>query len=123
MYSLNKNQQAIEISQHADIGPGLFLNHGFGIVVNGHTKIGRNCTISTGVVLGETAKGTPIIGDDVFIMAGAKIIGNIRVGNNVMIGANCVVTKDVPDNAFVAGIPGKIIRYNKPASEEEPAIR
>ena len=57
-------------------------------------------------------KGCPIIGDRVYIGAGAKVIGKVRVGNNVAIGANSVVTKDVPDNAVVGGVPAKIINYS-----------
>ena len=56
-------------------------------------------------------KGSPIIGDNVYIATGAKIIGAIKIGNNVAIGANCVVTKDIPDNAVVVGVPGKVISY------------
>ena len=56
-------------------------------------------------------KGYPTIGDNVYIGPGAKIVGAVKVGNNVAIGANCVVTKDVPDNAVVVGVPGKIISY------------
>jgi len=55
--------------------------------------------------------GVPVLGNNVFIGAGAKLFGNIRVGNNVAIGVNCVVTKDVPDNAVIVGIPGKVISY------------
>jgi len=77
--------------------------------------IGKNCNISHQVTLGianrGTHKGVPIIGDNVYIGPGAKIIGDINIGNNVAIGANCVVTKDVPDNAVVVGVPGKVISY------------
>ncbi|MDY6895657.1 MAG: serine acetyltransferase, partial [Thermotogota bacterium] len=87
-----------------------------GIVVNGNVSIGKNCNISPGVTLGQTNrgknKGCPTIGDNVFIASGAKIIGNILVGNNVAIGANCVVIEDVPENSVIVGVPGKIISRN-----------
>lgn len=77
--------------------------------------IGENCNIGQGVTIGIAGrgekKGVPQIGNKVYIAPGAKIIGKIIIGNNVMIGANSVVTKDVPDNAVVAGVPAKIISY------------
>jgi len=103
------------VSYHTKIGSGLFLGHTGGIVVNFKVVIGKNCNISHQVTLGianrGTHKGVPIIGDNVYIGPGAKIIGDINIGNNVAIGANCVVTKDVPDNAVVVGVPGKVISY------------
>ena len=82
-------------------------------MVNGCTRIGRNCNLSHGVTLGQANRGlqtgTPIIGDDVFIGPGAMIFGSVRIGNNVAIGANSVVTKDVPDNAVVVGSPGRVV--------------
>lgn len=106
----------IDISYDTLIGPGFYIGHFGGIVVNQNVIIGRNCNISPGVILGQTnrgpKKGCPIIGDNVFIGPGAKIIGSIVIGNNVAIGANSVVTIDVPDNAVVVGVPGRIVSYN-----------
>lgn len=103
----------VAIPPRTDIGPGLFIGHVGGIVVNGRTKIGKNCNLSQGVTIGQTNRGAkqgcPTIGDNVYIGPNAVIVGRIRVGNNVAIGANCVVTKDVPDNAVVVGIPGRVI--------------
>ena len=77
--------------------------------------IGSNCNLSHGVTIGVTRRGdkmgVPIIGDNVYIGPGAKIIGRVNIGNNAAIGANCVVTKDVPDFGVVVGIPGKVISY------------
>lgn len=85
-------------------------------MINLKSRIGKNCNISQGVTLGVVNrgenKGYPTIGDDVYIGPGAKIVGSVNIGNNVAIGANCVVTKDVPDNSVVVGIPGKVISQN-----------
>ena len=106
----------ISISYKTRIGSGFYIGHFGGIIVNSNAVIGKNCNISHLVTLGITnrgeKKGVPIICDNVYIGPGAKIIGNIRVGNNAAIGANCVVTKDVPDNAVVVGVPGKIISFD-----------
>jgi len=103
----------ISIPFATDIGNGLTIGHFGGIVVNERVRIGNNCNISHGVTLGKTNRGNrngyPQIGDNVYIGPGAKIIGGIRIGNNVAIGANCVVTRDVPDNSVVIGIPGRVI--------------
>ena len=83
-----------------------------GVIVNNDAKIGKNCDIYPGVVVGQTSKNNvPVIGDNCFIGLGSKIIGNIRIGDNVLIAPNAVVTKDIPDNAVVGGIPAKIIKY------------
>ena len=82
-------------------------------MVNGKSVIGKNCNISQGVTLGKANRGKyigyPSIGDNVYIGPGAKIVGAVRIGCNVAIGANCVVTKDILDNSVVVGIPGKVI--------------
>lgn len=103
----------ISIPPETDIGSGFFIGHFGGIVVNPKSVIGRNCNISQGVTLGRANrgrnKGYPTLGDNVYIGPGAVIVGNVRIGNNVAIGANCVVTRDVPDDAVVAGVPGRVI--------------
>jgi serine O-acetyltransferase len=105
----------ISIPHTTKIGSGFYVGHFGCIIVNDKSVIGKNCNISQGVTIGLACrgknKGCPIIGDNVYIGPGAKIIGRVNVGNNVAIGANCVVTKDVPDNAVVAGVPGRIISY------------
>lgn len=105
----------ISISHHIKIGSGFYIGHFGGIVINPNSEIGKNCNISQGVTIGQVNrgpnKGVPILGDNVYIGPGAKMIGKIVIGDNVAIGANCVVTKDVPDNAVVVGVPGKIISY------------
>lgn len=103
----------IQIPSRTKIGRGFYIGHFGGIVVNGATVIGKNCNISQGVTIGQAnrgpRKGCAIIGDNVYIGPGAKIVGHVNIGNNVAIGANAVVTKDIPDNAVVAGVPARII--------------
>jgi serine O-acetyltransferase len=103
----------ISIPFETRIGSGFYIGHFGGIVVNEHCVIGKNCNISHGVTLGVSNRGAmqgcPVIGDNVYIGPGAKIIGAVKVGNHAAVGANCVVTKDVPDHAVVVGIPGRVI--------------
>lgn len=103
----------ILIPTSTNIGPGFYIGYFGGIVVTGGATIGRDCNISYGVGIGRTNRGQrmgcPTIGDRVYIGPGAKIIGKVIVGSDVAIGANAVVTRDVPDGAVVAGIPARII--------------
>lgn len=95
------------------IGEGtVFVHNGLGCVVNECAIIGKNCKILQNVTIGGRGEGsgTPIIGDNVLIGAGACILGGVKVENGVKIGANAVVLKDVPENVTVVGIPAKIIR-------------
>ncbi len=112
-----KRKTGIEIHPGAIIGRNLFIDHGIGVVIGQTTVIGDNVIIFQGVTLGGTGKEQgkrhPTIKNNVFIGSGAKILGNITIGNNVKIGANAVILKDVPDNATVVGIPGKIVKFSK----------
>ena len=92
-------------------GIGLQIWHYGYIIINENARIGRNLTIYPGVEIGHKVPGggCPVIGDNCFIGAGAKIFGKINIGNNVTIAPNTVVTKDVPDNVVVGGIPAKIL--------------
>ncbi len=103
----------IDISPDASIGEGFYIGHFGHIVVNSSTVIGKNCNISQGVTIGIAntgeKKGVPSIGDQVYIAPGAKIIGRIRIGNNVAIGANAVVTNDIPDYSVVVGVPARVV--------------
>lgn len=105
----------IEISDTTSIGDGFYIGHWGCIVINPLSILGRNVDVAQGVILGVSGRGEkrgcPIIGDNVYIGPGAKVIGKIKIGNNVAIGANAVVTKDVPDNAVVAGVPAIIISF------------
>jgi len=107
----------IQIPKSAQIGEGFYIGHYGGITIASDAVIGKNVNISQLVTIGESGQGekagAPTIGDNVYIGAGAKIIGKIKVGNNVKIGANAVIYKDIPDNAIVVSYPGyKIISYN-----------
>lgn len=92
-----------------DIGGGLIIQHGFSTIINAK-KIGKNCHIYQQVTIGYNGTEQPVIGNNVRICCGAKVIGGAHIGNNVVIGANAVVVKDVPDNVIVAGVPAKIIK-------------
>lgn len=98
-----------EIPAATVIGKGLFIDHGYGIVINKHSIIGRSCRIKHGVTIGcktmpdGTQGPSPIIGDRVDIGANAVVLGGIVVGSDVKIGAGAVVTKSVPDGAVVRG--------------------
>lgn len=104
------------IGTKSEIGKGVQFPHPNGIVIGSNTVIGSNCIIYQQVTLGgklvgDAQKGFyPTLGDNVIVFAGAKLIGKINVGNNVIIGANSVVNKDIPSYSIVAGIPARIIR-------------
>lgn len=115
VFLIYKHQQwltGIQIPIGTNVGKGLVFGHFSCIIVNGGAKIGENCTIYQGVTIGGMrGQGSPVIGNNVVIFAGAKIIGKVRVGDYAVIGVNAVVTKDVPDNAVVAGVPAKVLSY------------
>ncbi len=93
----------------SDIGPGLFIQHGFATVVAAR-RVGRNCWINQQVTIGFTrADDRPTIGDDVFVYAGAKVLGDITIRNGARIGANAVVLTDVPERCTAVGVPARIL--------------
>lgn len=94
----------------AKVGKGLSIPHFQGVVVGGGVVLGDNCTVYQQVTLGQSRGKFPVIGDNVTIFAGAKVVGGVHVGDNAIIGANAVVTKDVPANAIVGGIPARVIK-------------
>jgi serine O-acetyltransferase len=107
----------IEIHPGAKIGKGFFIDHGAGVVIGETAEIGKNCVMFHNVTLGgigkEKGKRHPTIGDNVLIGTGATLLGAIKVGNNVKIGANTfVINKNIPDNCTVVGSPAKIVRIN-----------
>jgi len=106
----------IEISRDVAIGSGFYIGHFGGIVVNQSARIGRNCNLSQGVTIGQANRGAnagcPIIGDNVYIGPGAKLVGRVQIGDNAAIGANAVVVKDVPPGVSVGGVPAQVISEN-----------
>ena len=111
MYKAAQILTGIELPCEVEIGENLVIDHFGGIVISGFAKIGRNCRLRNGVVIGirhADETGAPIIGDDVDIGAGAKLLGPIRIGNRVHIGANAVVLRDVPDDCIAVGVPAVV---------------
>jgi serine O-acetyltransferase len=106
----------IEIHPGARIGKRFFVDHGMGVVIGETTIIGDGVLLYQGATLGGTGivkgKRHPTIGNNVVIGAGAKVLGNIAIGDNSYIGANAVVVKDVPANSTVVGVPGRITKQD-----------
>lgn len=94
-----------------DIGPGLYLEHSFATIISARS-IGKNCHINQQVTIGHTEKGSPVVGDNVKIFAGAILFGDITIGDNAIIGAGTLVNKSVPPNCTVAGNPARITRFH-----------
>jgi serine O-acetyltransferase len=116
LYKLAQILTGIELPCEVAVGRGFVIDHFGGIVISGYAKFGDNCRIRSGVVVGlrhVDDKRAPSIGNNVDIGAGAKLLGPIRIGDNVMIGANAVVLCDVPDNSIAVGVPA-IIRSRRP---------
>jgi serine O-acetyltransferase len=103
----------IEIHPGAQIGRGVFIDHGMGVVIGETAIVGDYSLIYQGVTLGGTGKETgkrhPTLGENVVVGAGAKVLGNIQIGNDVRIGAGSVVLRDVPSDCTVVGIPGRVV--------------
>jgi serine O-acetyltransferase len=97
------------IGRGADFGPGFVLIHSLGVVINTNVRGGRNVRIEHGVTIGAEKNESPVLGDDVFIGAGAKIVGGVRIGSRVKIGANAVVVTDLPDGVTAVGIPARVV--------------
>ncbi|QWT17666.1 serine O-acetyltransferase [Collinsella sp. zg1085] len=106
----------VEIHPAAQLGRRLFIDHAMGVVIGETTVIGDDCILYQGVTLGgtgnESGKRHPTLGDRVVVGTGAKVLGNITIANDVRIGGNSVVVKDVPAHCTVVGIPGRVVRQN-----------
>jgi serine O-acetyltransferase len=104
----------IELPYTVELGRGVVFEHQHGIVIHGHAKIGDGCIIRQGVTIGnkslDSPLDAPVIGNYVNIGAGAKILGKVMIGHHASIGANAVVTHDIPDYAVAVGIPAKVIK-------------
>lgn len=113
LFKLVQVVTGIELPAEAEVGEGTRIDHFGNIIVSGYAKLGKNCVLRQGVTIGlknETDPVAPEIGDFVSIGAGAKLLGSIRIGNHVDIGANAVVLCDIPDNCIAVGIPAVIRR-------------
>lgn len=111
------------ISTFAEIGPGFLVAHVGGLVIGGKTTIGKNCDVRQNVTLGGNYNRTdaegrqfPILGDNVSLGAGAVVVGPVKVGSNSIVGANSVVTRDVPEKVIVRGNPAVVIKEKWPES-------
>jgi serine O-acetyltransferase len=121
VHLVNKWLNGCVIGVRASFGPGFVLIHPVGIVINSAARGGRNVWVESGVVIGDNRGRSPLIGDDVFIGSGAKIIGGVRIGSGARVGANAVVLHDVPDGVTVVGIPARPLSRRDPAgSLSEP---
>lgn len=112
----SRRKTGIEIHPAAQIGRGLFIDHGMGVVIGETTQIGDNCTLYQNVTLGGTGKDTgkrhPTLGNNVMVGSGARVLGPITINDNARIAAGAVVLQDVPANATAVGVPAQIVRIN-----------
>lgn len=123
-YKLVQIVTGIDLPCEAEVGRNFVIDHFGGIIVSGYAKFGDNCRIRNGVSIGlrhVEAPCAPVIGDNVDIGAGAKLLGAITIGNNVLIGANAVVITDVPSNSIAMGVPATIKPRFHATSNEQPA--
>jgi putative colanic acid biosynthesis acetyltransferase WcaB len=115
----------IELPSETRVGAGLRIFHGVGLVVHKDVKIGMNCTLRQGVTIGNKGEGSqstqlPLVRNNVEFGAASIVIGDIEIGDNVIIGAGCVVTNDVPSNSIAIGASARI--YNRKSKSEYEAI-
>ena len=123
VYRLNVFFGHVVIGRGANIGEEFVIIHSFGIVINSAVKAGTGLVIEHGVTIGAEKGLSPVLGNNVFIGAGAKIIGAVTIGNDVKIGANAVVTKSLPDGATAVGVPAKVIKiYGEKVSADSTVI-
>ncbi len=126
MSQISRFFTGIEIHPGATIGRRFFIDHGMGVVIGETTEIGDDVLLYQGVTLGGTGKEKgkrhPTIGNNVVIGTGAKVLGNIRIGNHVKVGAGSVVVHPVPDHSTVVGVPGRVVRRAIGVPESEDVL-
>ncbi|MBI1838109.1 MAG: serine O-acetyltransferase [Flavobacteriia bacterium] len=108
--NLGRFLSGFEIYYSAKIGTGLKINHGLGTVIGAKTVIGDRALIHQGVTFGDKNGGRPTVGNDVIVYPGAKILGQINIGCNTVIAANCVCFIDIPENTTAVGVPARILK-------------
>lgn len=129
----SKRRTGIEIHPAAKISEGVFIDHGQGVVIGETAEVGRGTVLYQGCTLGGTGKETgkrhPTVGEHCVISAGAKVLGNIKIGDYAKVGAGAVVLRDIPPHATVVGVPGRIVRINGNSAvdlmpeKEDPLIK
>lgn len=108
---LNSIVNSCVIGRGADFGPGFVIVHSHGVVINGKVRGGRNVHLEHEVTIGDSGQGAcPVLGDEVYIGAGAKVIGAVAVGDGARVGANAVVVKDVEPHTTVVGVPARAVK-------------
>jgi len=114
VHKLVEMTTGISIAATARIGPGLLIGHFSGIIIGRDVVMGADCAISQGVTIGEATsgedRGSPVIGDGVYIAPGAKVFGPITIGARTAIGANAVVNRDLPADAVAVGVPARVVK-------------
>ena len=114
MYGITSRRAQVQIPPFSKIGYGLYTGHGICIIINEGTVIGNNVNISQLLNIGTNHCTPAIIGDNVYIAPHVSIVEDVKIGSNSSVGAGAVVTKDVPENATVAGVPARVLNYNHP---------
>lgn len=113
-WALNRTRKKIQLPRKTKVGYGLYIGHGGPIVVNPTAEIGNNCNLSQFTTIGSNHNHAAKIGDNTYIGPNVCIVEDVKIGNNVSIGAGSVVTKDIPDNATAVGNYAKVINFNNP---------
>lgn len=124
LFKLVQVVAGIELPCEVELGRNFVIDHFSGIVVSGYARFGDNCRMRTGVVVGLSRVDdpcAPIIGNNVDIGAGAKVLGRIRIGDNVLIGANAVVVTDVPSDSIAVGVPA-VVKPRSPYAQARPGM-
>lgn len=104
----------VDLPRDLQLGPGFKLLHGWGIVINRDARIGANVTVMQGVTIGGTGRGIPVVEDDVIVCANATVVGGLTLGRGCVVGAGCVVTRDVAPHTTVVGNPQRVIERRQP---------
>lgn len=113
--SMMASRYGILISRKTQIGYGLYIGHGYGIVVNSSARIGNNCNLSQLTTIGANDGPAAVLGDNVYVGPNVCLVENVHIGDNVTIGAGAVVTRDIPADATAVGVPAKVINFERPA--------